>query len=86
MEECGEEHSCKGPMFQGGVQGAGGSCPGLLCPGDWGSRGLGTGLLATGLPHPILILLLPPGDVNNQFSWRQEEIDGKALVICRALF
>lgn len=68
------------------VQGAGGSCPGVLYPGDWGSKGLGTGLLPTGLPHPILILLLPPSDVNEQFSWSQEKTDGKALVICRASF
>lgn len=54
--------------------------------GNWGIRELGTGLLATGLPHPILILLLPPGDVNNQFSWSQEKTDEKGLAICRALF
>lgn len=50
MEGYGEELQCQGPMLPGGVQGAGGSSPGQLCPGDWGSKGLGTGLLPAGLP------------------------------------
>lgn len=75
----GEKRPCQCPVPPGGMQGAGGGRPGGLCPG-----GVGTGPPATGLPH--FRLLLPPGDVNGQFSWSQQKADGGALVSCRALF
>lgn len=61
----GEEHLFQYPGLPGGMQGAGGGCGGYcaLGAGAQGSRDR-----TTGSPHPLLLLLLAPGNVNGQFS------------------
>lgn len=84
--DMGKNSSVRVPCSQEGFKELVAAAQGSCALGTGAARDWGQGCYQQGSPHRILILLLPPSDVNTQFSWSQEKTERKALVICRALF